>query len=387
MSELITKQPATGGVRWQLLSTVSALAICGTIYTGDAARAGDAGRPTVWIELGGQLERVDSGQDAFLPPFLTAEPRPGFETESPASLQRPPRYALGGEAKFVFAPDDSDWRFSAALRFGRSNNGRHIHQQTTQSIKPGGLNFARTAPLYADITAFGDTDTSHAERHAIADFMVGRDVGVGLWGRGSSSVFSFGVRFAQFTARNANTLREAPDPFMSRYQTGYFLGKPKYKTNTHHHSFYAQGSIWRSFSGVGPTISMSGSQPFAGNEEAGEISFDWGANAAVLFGRQKAHGSHKTSGQYFTNHATPFGFVPKSAYSTPPKPISRARSVVVPNIGGFAGLAFHRANAKVSFGYRADFFFGAMDAGIDARHAKAIGFHGPFATISIGLGG
>ena len=207
MSELITNRLVHNDIRLQLLTTVSALAICGSIYTGDAAHARDTDHPTVWIELGGQFERVESEQDAFLPPFLTAEPRPGFETESPASRQRPPRYALGGEAKFVLAPNDSDWLFSAAIRFGRSNNGRHLHQQTTQRVQPGGLNFAGTAPLYANLTAFGDTDTAHAESHAIADFMVGRDVGVGLWGRGASSVFSFGVRFAQFTSRNANTLR------------------------------------------------------------------------------------------------------------------------------------------------------------------------------------
>jgi hypothetical protein len=208
-----------------------------------------------------------------------------------------------------------------------------------------------------------------------------------MWGRGGSSVFNFGVRFAQFTSRSANNLREAPDPFESRVENGTFLGKPKYTTNTHHHSFYAKDSIWRSFSGIGPTISMSGSQPFVGNEESGEIAFDWGANAAVLFGRQKVHGSHKTSGQYFTNHATAFGFPPKSSYSPPAKPIARSRSVVVPNIGAFAGLTFRRSIAKVSFGYRADFFFGAMDGGIDARHTSTVGFHGPFATISIGLGG
>jgi hypothetical protein len=57
----------------------------------------------------------------------------------------------------------------------------------------------------------------------------------------------------------------------------------------------------------------------------------------------------------------------------------------VPNVGGFAGLSVRRANAKVSFGYRADFFFGAMDAGIDARHTEDMSFHGPFAKISVGL--
>jgi hypothetical protein len=44
-------------------------------------------------------------------------------------------------------------------------------------------------------------------------------------------------------------------------------------------------------------------------------------------------------------------------------------------------------NAKVSFGYRADVFFGAVDGGGDMRKTFDRSFHGPFATISIGLGG
>jgi len=65
----------------------------------------------------------------------------------------------------------------------------------------------------------------------------------------------------------------------------------------------------------------------------------------------------------------------------------RSRSVVVPNVGGFAGLSFRYSNAKVSFGYRADFFFGAMDGGLDMARKENQGFYGPFASISIGLGG
>ena len=63
----------------------------------------------------------------------------------------------------------------------------------------------------------------------------------------------------------------------------------------------------------------------------------------------------------------------------------RSRSVTVPNLGGFAGLSLRYTNAKVSLGYRADFFFGAMDGGIDARKAANQSFHGPFATIALGL--
>jgi len=39
----------------------------------------------------------------------------------------------------------------------------------------------------------------------------------------------------------------------------------------------------------------------------------------------------------------------------------------------------------VSLGYRADFFFGAVDGGIDTRVSKTLGLNGPYATISVGL--
>jgi hypothetical protein len=38
--------------------------------------------------------------------------------------------------------------------------------------------------------------------------------------------------------------------------------------------------------------------------------------------------------------------------------LARSRSVAIPNVGGFAELSYHYANAKISMGYRADFFFG-----------------------------
>jgi len=68
-------------------------------------------------------------------------------------------------------------------------------------------------------------------------------------------------------------------------------------------------------------------------------------------------------------------------------PINRARTVIVPNLGGFAGLSFLYSNAKVSFGYRADFFFGAIDGGVDAAKKENRGFYGPFASVSVGIGG
>jgi hypothetical protein len=38
-------------------------------------------------------------------------------------------------------------------------------------------------------------------------------------------------------------------------------------------------------------------------------------------------------------------------------------------------------------GYRADFFFGAVDGGLGTSEKETRGFYGPFAKISVGLGG
>jgi hypothetical protein len=110
-----------------------------------------------------------------------------------------------------------------------------------------------------------------------------------------------------------------------------------------------------------------------GDAASGGISLDWGVNGAVLFGRQSVHGYRQTNEPtivYYTSH-----------------PLNRSKQVIVPNLRGFAGLSWRYPDAKISMGYRADMFFGAMDGGIDAAHRENVGFYGLFASVSIGLGG
>jgi hypothetical protein len=381
MSELTTVQTCARDTRWQLLSTVSSLALAVTFCTA-AQAADDASRPTVWIELGAQFDRLQGGETPYMPPFLdTGAPRP-FEKVPSAAVQRPSRYSLGGEGKISFRPEGSDWSLAAAVRYGRSSSSKHLHQQTT-STHPAGVNILGTQDIYARLTNFTDTASAHKASYLIADFTAGRDVGLGLWGGNSTTSIDFGVRFAQFTARTATTVRDFPDDYFERIPLPpTFFIQHKYRTEAHHHSYYGQVNATRSFSGIGPTLSVSGSQALGGNVDDGEMTFDWGANAAVLFGRQKVQGNHITTGAYFTNNSGP-----KSTYNTGRKPFARSRSVVVPNVGGFAGFGAQYNNAKLSFGYRADFFFGAMDGGLDTRKTYDRIFHGPFAKISIGLGG
>lgn len=49
-------------------------------------------------------------------------------------------------------------------------------------------------------------------------------------------------------------------------------------------------------------------------------------------------------------------------------------------------IPFHYADAKISLGYRGDFFFGAMDTGIDVRKSTTLGYFGPYASLSVGVG-
>jgi iron complex outermembrane recepter protein len=378
MSERIDTNANRANLRRQLLITVSALALLASVYGTDKAKAadGDSDRPTVWIELGGQLERIDSSEQRFAPPFILATPRPSVETISPLNVEQPPRYANGAEGEISFQPDDSDWVFSAAIRFGRANGNKHVHQQTytIPHITFHGVVYAITKKG----TKFVDAKRKSNESDVVIDFQAGKDVGLGLFGGKGSSVLGLGVRFAQFAAKSNTAFGSDPDFHFTQYTGPYHFphGQP-------YHLNAAHLTATRSFHGLGPSISWNASAPVAGNAQAGEVALDWGLNAAVLFGRQKAIEHHQTTAYYHP----PQTYRPRQLLYQTATGHTRSHTVTVPNVGGFAGLSFLYSNAKVSFGYRADFFFGAMDGGIDARKSENTGFYGPFATISVGIGG
>jgi hypothetical protein len=348
MSELINKQQDTQST-WRLMASASALTLIASICAMENAAAHEGDRPTVWIELGGQLERLESSQPSFEPAFLdnaTATVAP----VSPFDAQRAPRYSYGGEGKLIFEPAGTDWLLSAGVRYGRSNGGKHIHQQTQY----------HTSPFGQYPYAFTDVRAKDRESHMVLDFQAGKDWGLGMFGRGAHSALSIGVRYAQFSSKADVSISHIPtsNPY------GYRL-------------FYQTGHIDRSFTGIGPSLAWEGSAPILGISDTSTVTFDWGANFALLFGRQKSDVAHNT-------HANRryVGLV----YSTGAAR-NASKSVTVPNLGGFAGFSVRYDNAKVSFSYRADYFMGAIDGGLDARDSRNLSFHGPFAAISLGFGG
>jgi hypothetical protein len=405
MSELIQKNE-NRDFRWHLLAGASALVLLGYVAATSAANAEDADRPTVWIELGGQLNRLQTGQEPYAPPFTALIPP---DLALPHQVQKPTQYGFDENAALTFEPQGSDWSFSASLRYGRSSSSKQAHQQSspgkfyTSFVNKGrfyGVYHHNSGHGYALPVAarFSDAVARQNESHMLLDFQAGKDVGMGLFGRHASSSLNVGVRFAQFTSRSRVALRADPDwqfkahqvTFSSYYTyAGYAFSRYLKHSRVFQPFHVYNGTLLasRSFNGLGPSVAWNSSETIAGNSDRGELLFDWGVNAALLFGRQKAKVHHQTTGRYHSSSYVSAGVLPIT-YQRPATPDrARSRSVVVPNIGGFVGLSVKYPNVKVGFGYKADFFFGAMDGGIDSRRSEDVGFHGPYASVSIGLGG
>jgi len=407
MSELLNTSSGRNDFRRQLLTTVSALALIGSIYTAQDAKAdSETDRPVLWIELGGQFERQTGQGDAYLPPFTAdSASSPDFQGGTLTHLEKPPLFSNGAEAKLTFEPSGTGWVFSAAVRYGRSTGAKtflrthhlsHVFQTTRRvgHLHPGPYgtiyythtvgHFTRT--LFATRGAGGHA--AQSQTHSIVDFTAGKDVGLGMFGSGSTSSFNAGLRFAQFTSRASGAINAKDPSFIQTYNTFWQKRFPSYgvlwrAAGYGEHSYRATFQNQRNFHGIGPSVSWDASLPVLGEPQAGALNVDWGANAAVLFGRQRANGSHRIFASYRV--ATAPNKLP--TYHTSTGGFGRSRAVTVPNVGGFAGMSFSFTTVKISAGYRGDFFFGAMDTGNDTRKTKTVGFYGPFATVSIGLGG
>lgn len=352
MTEIIQNN-SRRNLRYRLLLSVSSAA---ALAMAGEAQARDEDHPTVWIELGGAFDQISQETTQWVPPNLT-DP---ISNPSPEPFGKPPAIGYDYDAALQIQPHGSDWMFGASLRYGRAQRGpKHFHDQTYETKPASGGKYVLTT------YAFLNAKEQSRSTHTILDFNVGRDVGLGAFHDGKSTIH-FGVRMAQLTERAEASL------------TAFSTAPAKYSTGKIVHK--ADALMARSYTGFGPAVSWDGATPLGGTLNDG-FSFDWGVNASVLFGRQKAHiALHTQDARYYGAGSNA---VVSHLTSTP----SRDRTVVVPNLGGFAGLSWRLPNGKISLGYRADFFFGAIDGGLSTSEKDTRGFSGPFASVSIGLGG
>ena len=216
MSELIQKNDNRATIRWKLLTGVSALAVTAYVLSADIANAEDADRPTVWIELGGQMSMMDGLSSPFTAPFMSVTPKPApYKGESFIDSQHAPRISVDYEGKITFQPENSDWVFSAGIQYGRSRRNTHHHHQTANQPAEITFYFAyyhRYSHFQTTFVSvpFADTKAPFSEKHMVLDFQAGKDVGLGLFGNSGTSTLSAGVRFAQFRNNSSLDIRARP---------------------------------------------------------------------------------------------------------------------------------------------------------------------------------
>ena len=366
MSELISARDDRNSVRRRLLATVSAATLLASIAAGRQANASDddTARPPFWIELGGEFSHLEAPQDVYIPPSAAVTPPRPYAVIPLEELEKGPSSSWDGNAAITFEPTGTDWVFSAGIIYGKSNHDKSANQ-ITPNLSAGRPSQYCVVCQGTQYNAYQIVAAKNSESHTILDFRAGKDIGLGIFGGGSRSVFSAGVRYAHFDSRSSDDIISKPTNIFFAY-----------------HRYYGNFSMERKFTGVGPSLAWDASANLMGEPSASHITVDWGVNGAVLFGRQRAGGHHQTTNVYQRVY---YGqrYVTHQTHASP----SRSKQVTVPNFGGFAGVSWRYPNAKVSVGYRADFFFGAMDGGIDAAKKENVGFYGPFATVSIGIGG
>jgi outer membrane receptor protein involved in Fe transport len=352
-------------------------------------------RPTAWITLGGSFAQLQNDWEKFNPAFTSLLPE---GLPSLANAEKAPGASFDWEGNVAIQPAGSDWVLKAGVRYGRASEHGRFHKSLPFNtanevhLTPLGANFlhaptmvscewvqqnfnpGQACPIQAAQHEFIDSQSSTNDTHTMIDFTLGKDVGLGT--------VSGGVRFAQFeTQQSAEHNSDPHYNFPSPLPIGFLTPSAKYGE-----IFEAATQEKRSFHGVGPQVRWDASLPVLGDAEGAQIAFDWGANIAAIFGKQRVSIHQPVSGKKcFGIYANTPG-VCTSLYDVPGE-IERSESATVPNLGGYIGASAQYRNAKINFGYRADVFFNAVDGGQGTAKSYNRGFYGPYLNVSLGLGG
>ncbi|MBI1260336.1 MAG: hypothetical protein GC184_01290 [Rhizobiales bacterium] len=281
--------------------------------------AGEQGRPVWSLELQGQY-MIDASGDAES--FV----------QSPLSQitdrQIAPRNGYQGSAKATYQPPLSPFSYAMAMRIGRGH----------QAAKT----FSDTHPTTFS-TFNQNVDATERSTHFVVDFEVGKDIGIGLFGSGTTTLGG-GLRYAHFDSETRGT----------------FATSEKY-TNAGSFNLSRYSDL------AGPRFFARSTSPFNGMMGREGFSLGLSAGVGVLFGEQSAENDVTVTSGSIVSH----------------RPFSRSKHVAVPVLDGSAQLNWDMPHAplKLMAGYRYDAAYGAVDAGyLDADRQNSVQ-HGPFLGI------
>ena len=334
------------------------------------------------IEIGGEVQRQDAPY-ADLTPVSAASFTGTLNTT--AAENRNLDWGDGREVRLTYAPAGNTWRVSAGYRTGKTNGtdqtlnfvlaAEGCGGSTAQCVQAAQMGYTGE-PFFFKAYNYSDVTVTNHEEHTIADFDVGRDVGMGL---GLASSVSAGLRYAQLRSTTHMQMFGAADWYLPEQFVLF-----KYAHNTH---YKADLTTSRDFKGAGPTLSWDAAKRLWGPDTS-HLDLEWSLTGGVLFGKQKAAFKGNETSAYFSGK-----YSGRQVLQSGPtvditnNPAGRSKSVTAPLLDLSAGLAYETGRFKVDAGYRWERYFNVLDAGYAERKDVDRTIDGPYFKIAVGFGG
>jgi len=356
-----------------------------------------AGEPyPLTVEVGGMVQRQDA-------PYAPAEP--SFIGAFPDSLNiaanaqnRNLDWGDGREVKLTYQPAGGLWSVSAAWQNGRTNSDTaRLRAQQVHTVcgflaptdglfcDPAGAKYYEHLGIH-NVAVWSDASARNHEDHAIADFRVGYDVGIG--GMLERSTVSAGLRYAAFNSSTKGAFNGVPYVYEN---PGWFYNM---YDASHLTRYSAAWDTKRTFKGAGPTVGWDAGARLLGNDQTGRVVLDWSVSAGALFGKQKTS-TNETEASYYWRGKYASVFGDQSRHVAQPGDISnttadipkRTKSATVPVVDLSLGLSYDIQRIKVSTGYRWERYFNALDGGYSEHKSYDRTIDGPYFKIAVGFGG
>jgi hypothetical protein len=332
-----------GGSKRFLLASVSSAALvlsASAVIAADLAPVRKRDVPhtwTFWLEGGAQgVAGIDPAVAGFTPGFVTPKRTWGWNG------------ALGFDYRI-----DEVWHASGSFRYGQ-NRTRSGAASTPQAV-------FNLGPTFYPTSVVGIVGANTATRHETnwtADFMVGRDIGIGT----NNPQVKVGLRVADIRGKTEGT-------------AAWLVPSTIPTPNNNTHSYQQINH----FLGFGPRLAIEGSFPAGGG-----WFFDYMGGVAGLYSINR---SVEQTVVVTATNSNP-GFIPFPALCLVGCPVSATSEV-----GGFllnadamlgVGYAF-TPYAKLSVNYRVDAYFNAMrtfDANGNVVNVNRV-YHGPNVRLTL----
>jgi opacity protein-like surface antigen len=282
---------------------------------------------TLWVE--GGAVHLNSGTTG-----VAGLNSPGFDVAAKSSGWEG---ALGFDYRL-----DNAWHLSSQFRYGQN-------KATSKSSNPLAVfNIVTVAPtpIFTPTAIRGTNVAQHKESHWLADFMVGRELGLG---RGLPSIARFGVRVAEIRSKTTGSAQWNNIPAASTFITTCTVAPTPGVCLTHNRNYTQQNS----FFGAGPRLELDGSIPLVAR-----WSIDYMGGIAALYGRRSAVQTVNVSQSAGT---LPASFVFPVCAAGCPVNANYSDNALVPNADAMVGLSYAITdNLKATVSYRFDGYWDAL---------------------------